>query len=118
MRGMLVLLVCALAAAPGPRIAPADAAPIISIRARTDAQLRAVRRRDDGMIAVTGALVDRASTQGIGGLDVAVTVAGTRHDVITSPDGRFDVLAAPSPGPVDVMINFAGDDRFDPASLV
>ncbi|HUQ02601.1 MAG TPA: carboxypeptidase regulatory-like domain-containing protein [Kofleriaceae bacterium] len=117
MRWLLPVLVLVLVAAPGVH-APATAAPVISIRARTDAQLRTVRRREDGLIAVRGAIVDRASTQGIGGLDVAVTVSGARHDVITSTDGGFDVLASPSPGAVDVEITFAGDDRFDPATLV
>jgi hypothetical protein len=118
MQRLVLILVCALAVAPSLRVEPAEAAPVISIRARTDAQLRTVRRRDDGFIAVTGALVDRASTQGIGGLDVAVTVSGVRHDAITSQDGSFDVLAAPADGAVDVEIRFAGDDRFDPAELI
>lgn len=121
MRRLLLILVCALAVAPTPgslRIEPAAAAPVISIRARTDAQLRSVRRRDDGLIAVTGALVDRASAQGVGGLDVAVTVEGVRHDVITRQDGSFEVLASPTAGAVDVELAFAGDDRFDPVTVV
>lgn len=124
MRRLLPLLVCAVvlpavlvAGPPGPAIEPASAAPIVSIRARTDAQLRTVRRREDGLISVTGTLVDRASAQGIGGLDVTVTIGGVRHDTITQQDGTFAVLASPSPGAVDVEIAFAGDDRFDPVTF-
>jgi hypothetical protein len=118
MRWLLPLVVLVLVAAPGAH-APATAAPIISIRARTDVQLHAVRRREDGRIAVRGAIVDRATAQGVGGLELAITVSGERHaDIITSTGGGFDVLASPSPGAVDVEITFAGDDRFDPAQLV
>lgn len=117
MRWILPLVVCALTITSA-RIEPVAAAPIISIRARTDIQLRAVRRREDGLIAVSGALADRASAQGIGGLDVSVTVSGQEHTTITSQDGSFDILAQPSPGSVDVEIRFAGDDRFDAAELV
>lgn len=117
MRWPVPVLLCALTVATA-GVEQAAAAPVISIRARTDAQLKSVRRREDGLIAVTGALVDRASAQGIGGLDVAVTVSGQQHDTITSQDGSFEVVAQPSSGAVDVEIRFAGDDRFDATELV
>jgi hypothetical protein len=117
MRWLVPILVCAATLA-GARIEPAEAAPVISIRARTDIQLRAVRRREDGLIAVAGALVDRATAQGIGGLDVTITVSGQEQSTITSQDGGFEVLAQPASGAVDVEIRFAGDDRFDAAELV
>jgi hypothetical protein len=111
---LAVLAACAaLTGAPGPVVA----APTISIRARTDIQLRAVRRRPDGRVDVTGAVVDRATAQGVGGLDVEVHIAGQRHGAVTSQDGTFSVVAPPLSGLVDVEIAFAGDDRFDPAAL-
>ncbi len=112
------LLGVALALAP--ELAASDlatAAPIISIRARSDVQLRSVRRRDDGLVTVSGTVVDRASTQGVGGLDVSITIEGTVYPVITAQDGTFDIIATASAGPIDIDIQVAGDDRFDPASL-
>lgn len=117
MRRLLLILVCAFVLSPGPAIEPASAAPIVSIRARTDVQLRTVRRREDGLISVTGTILERASAQGIGGLDVTVSIEGVRHDTITQQDGTFAVLGSPSPGAVDVEIAFAGDERFDPVTF-
>ena len=117
MRRLLLILVCAFVLCPGPATEPASAAPVVSIRARTDVQLRTVRRREDGLISITGTILERASAQGIGGLDVTVTLEGVRHDTITQQDGTFAVLGSPSPGAVDVEIAFAGDERFDPVTF-
>ncbi len=114
----LAQIVVAIAAASALSLpAPAAAAPTVSIRARTDAELRAVRRRPDGNVAVAGAVLDRATAQGIGGLEITVIVDGAAQRLITAQDGTFDLIAAPAEGPIDVEVQFAGDDRFDPVTL-
>lgn len=116
--GLGLAVAAAWTAGPAP---PAVAAPVVSIRARTDVQLRAVRRRDDGLVTVTGAVIDRATSQGVGGLEVGVVVAGRRHAAVTAQDGSFVVVVAPPEGAdgrlLDVELAFDGDERFDPATL-
>ncbi len=94
---------------------PAVAAPTVQVRARTDVQIKPIRRRNDGLLVVGGVMVERASGQGVGGLGVTVDVAGITYDAVTAQDGSFAVVAAASDVPVDVDIRFEGDDRFDPA---
>lgn len=94
---------------------PAVAAPTVQVRARTDIQIRPVRRRNDGMLVLGGVMIERASGQGVGGLGVQVEVAGVTYDAVTAQDGSFTIVAEPSDVPVDVEIRFEGDDRFDPA---
>lgn len=111
-----IWLVIGLALVPG-LTAPtlAVAAPTVTVRARTDVQLRGVRRRPDGMLVVGGSIVERASGQGAGGLEVTINVAGVDYRAVTHQDGSFDIVAAPSDVPVAVEVTFAGDDRFDAA---
>ena len=103
---------CALAAA----AVPALAAPTVSVRAHTEVRVTAVRRTPDGL-RVSGVLVDRAATGGIGGQPVVVEIGGREGRGVTADDGVFDILipGLEATAPVDVGVRFDGGDRFDPA---
>ena len=98
--------------------APASAAPTVTIRARTDLQLRGVRLRDDGTLLVTGQLVERAAGAGVGGQALTVRIGGVGYDALSQPDGTFEVVVPAPPGPtapLDVSLEFGGDGSYDPA---
>jgi hypothetical protein len=117
-RACLAVLVaaCAVTAASAPP--PAGAAPTVSVRARTDVRITAVRRTPDGL-RVTGVLVDRAATGPLGDQPIVVEVAGREGHGTTADDGVFDVvvLGVDTTTLVDVGVRFDGGARLDPARV-
>lgn len=105
---VLVLLACGLA----------QAAPTVEIRARTQLGLARVKLVDAETVEVVGYLRDKLTGRGIPGETVLLEIGTTRQLVMTGPDGGFTALVPASPGPVQVVLAFKGDDRLEKADTL
>lgn len=95
----------------------AAAAPTIAIKARTQLHLDNARRGSDGSVITTGVLRDRLTGEGLAGQRVVIVLAGGERVATTGSDGRFGASFPPAPSPLDIRLQFAGEDLLDPATL-
>ena len=94
----------------------AEAGPTVEIRAQTQLSLDRVKKRDAGMVEVTGHLQDKLTGEGIPGQQVTVTVAGQSREATTEADGSFSVLVAGEPGEQEVALGYAGAGPLEQAA--
>ena len=73
--------------------------------------------RDNGMVEVTGRLVDKLTGDGIEGQRVQVGLGGNHQSVTTAPDGTFRVDLPGSGGPEQVSAMFGGAREIDSAQV-
>lgn len=107
-RWAAVLLLCA---------ATAQAAPQVEIRAKTQLSFGHVRLRDNGVVEVSGQLVDKLTGEGIPNQKVFITVGAQTTWAFTAQDGSFQVNVAGDPGPQQVTLAYKGGSnaRIEPA---
>ena len=98
-RWAAVLVLCAAAA---------QAAPQVEIRAKTQLSFGHVRLRDNGVIEVSGQLVDKLTGEGIPKEKVFITVGSQTTWAFTEQDGSFHVNVAGEPGPQQVTLAYKG----------
>jgi len=102
-------------------VASSVAAPLVEIKAQTRLALEKVKLRPDGDVEVTGQLVDKLTSDGIGGQAVDILIGGEQQTVTTSPDGRFRGSFSVLPGPQPVELRFRGAhllERAEPLTIV
>jgi hypothetical protein len=94
-------------------IGPADAAPIVEVRARTSIQLDPISRVPGG-IRISGRVTDLASPEPIANATVEIRFDGAVYYVRTGDDGRFAVDDIPaSEGRHDVEVAVSPTDQYD-----
>lgn len=94
----------------------AEAGPTVEIRAQTQLSLGRVKKRDAGMVEVTGHLQDKLTGEGIAGQRVTVSIAGQSREVTTEADGSFSVLLPGEDGEQEVALGYAGAARLEKAA--
>lgn len=94
----------------------AEAGPTVEIRAQTQLSLGRVKKRDAGMVEVTGHLQDKLTGEGIAGQRVTVSIAGQSREVTTEADGSFSVLLPGEDGEQEVALDYAGAARLEKAA--
>jgi hypothetical protein len=94
----------------------AEAGPTVEIRAQTQLSLGRVKKRDAGMVEVTGHLQDKLTGEGIAGQRVTVSIAGQTREVTTEADGSFSVLLPGEDGEQEVALGYAGAARLEKAA--
>jgi hypothetical protein len=102
-------------------LAPARAAPVVEIKAQTRLALDKVKLQADGEVEVSGKLVDKLTSDGIGGQAVTIRIGGEVRTAISAPDGRFSAAFAVIPGPQPVELRFGGAhllEKADPLTVV
>jgi hypothetical protein len=107
-RWAVVLLLCA---------AVAQAAPQVEIRAKTQLSFGHVRLRDNGIVEISGKLLDKLTGDGIASQKVLVTLGTQTTWAFTEQDGSFRVAVAGAPGPQQVTLAYRGgpNARLEPA---
>ncbi len=97
------------------------AAPQVEIKAQTLLSLVKVKTRADDSVEVVGRLVDKLTSDGIGGQNVTIQV-GTESTVAhTEPDGHFRGVFSVIPGPLPIELRFNGGhllEKADPVTRV
>ncbi len=94
----------------------AQAGPTVEIRAQTQLSLGRVKKRDAGMVEVTGHLQDKLTGEGIAGQRVTVSIAGQTREVTTEADGSFSVLMPGEDGEQEVALGYEGAARLEKAA--
>jgi hypothetical protein len=88
--------------------AVAMAAPQVEIKAQTRVSLDKVKLRADGSVEVVGLLVDKLTSDGLGGQNVTIQVGPNQVTAHTEPDGRFRGVFEVAPGPLPIELRFTG----------
>lgn len=99
----------------------AVAAPTVEIKAQTRVTLDKVKTRADGSVEVVGQLVDKLTSDGLGGQNVTIVVGTDTQVVHTEPDGRFRGVFSVIPGPLPIELRFSGAhllEKADPFTTV
>lgn len=97
--------------------APIEAAPPISVHARTELRLKPIKKDYDGTFLVTGTLVDRFSGVGMPYEVVALEINGDRYSDTTDDNGKFEIHLSAMVGKQDLKVEYGGSDLLDPARL-
>ncbi len=109
-------LAVALVALPAP-VAPAWAAPVVTVRARTRIEIERVSRSLDG-IAVRGRVVEIGTSAPLPGLSLFVSIEGQERMTSTNRDGRFTVVYPLGEGSYTLGARFLGDEEYSESELV
>jgi len=94
----------------------ASAAPVITIKARSDMQLEPILRSGSRII-IRGRISDRASGDAIERVRVWVYFDSTRRTSISDENGKFEVRFPAGSGKHDLTVSFTGDARHSPVSV-
>lgn len=97
-------------------LGPALAAPVISVRARTEIHLDPLRRHGDGVM-ISGHLRERVTGAPVTLGQMIIEVDGARHQVTTGQDGRFSYWLPIEGEDQPLDIEFVGDSQFDGAEV-
>ncbi len=103
---ILVLGLALGAAAP-----PASAAPVVTIKARTDIKLLPILKQEQGVL-VRGDLIDQASQRPIHAQTVTVRMNKRRQQVTTNEYGRFEAVFRYNDDSYDISVSFAASDKY------
>ncbi len=95
--------------------ATAAAAPLVTVKARTELELAPVRRIPGG-VEVSGVLRDRSQGQGVRFADLAVELDGSSRVARTRDDGAFSLTYPITDGVHSIELSFAGDRQYAPTS--
>ena len=113
----LAALAGLLGAAAGLHLAPAAAAPVVAIRARTDVVLEPIRREEGGII-VRGIVRERGSGAPVPYAEVNVILDGQPAGFTADEDGRFAAFFPTERGRQHrLAVQFEGNRQYDPAGL-
>jgi hypothetical protein len=99
----------------------AVAAPQVEIKAQTRVNLDKVKTRADGSVEVVGQLVDKLTSDGIGGQNVTIQVGADSQVTRSEPDGHFRGVFAVVPGPLPIELRFNGAhllEKAEPYTIV
>ncbi len=102
-------------------VALASAAPQVEIKAQTRVNLDKVKTRADGSVEVVGQLVDKLTSDGIGGQNVTIQVGADSQVTHTEPDGHFRSVFTVVPGPLPIELRFNGAyllEKAEPLTIV
>jgi hypothetical protein len=97
--------------------AVALAAPTVEIKAQSQVSLSRVRLRENGLVEVSGKLLDKLTGDGLQGERVDVTLAGQHQWTTTAPDGSFLIQLPGESGIQTVTVQFRGTSVIDNAKL-
>ncbi len=111
LRHLTVLLVVLDVAMPG----TANAAPRVTVQARTEVVLEPLRRQADGVL-VRAQLLDRLTRAPVAAAPVRITVDGQSQEHRTDRDGRVDGIFAIGERS-ELRVEFAGDAHYSAASV-
>jgi hypothetical protein len=111
--GTALGLVLALIASAAPA---ARSAPAVSIKARTELRIGAIRKDYQGRTLVTGQLVDRITGAGLPGQRITARIGGQAITVVTGDDGAFAAAVDGPAGPQDIAVEFRGGTALDPVA--
>ncbi|HEY5945071.1 MAG TPA: carboxypeptidase regulatory-like domain-containing protein [Kofleriaceae bacterium] len=93
----------------------AQAGPTVEIRAQTQLSLGHVKKRDGGLVEVTGRLQDKLTGEGIGSQQVSVTIGGHTKTVTSQADGSFSIELPAEDGQQEVRLEYGGAQRLEKA---
>lgn len=93
---------------------PAQSAPVIQIKARTDITLLPAVRQGDGVL-VRGEVVRRHSREPVIARDVKVRLNDEEKQARTDGSGVFEALFFVDDGRYDLVVSYAGDDTDAPS---
>ncbi|ACY16201.1 carboxypeptidase-like regulatory domain-containing protein [Haliangium ochraceum] len=119
-RGRIALLawaICLLSmAADLGGISPAEAAPVVQIRARTDVKLLPITLGDDDRVIVRGEVLEKVSQRPVPGSSVRVTMNGRSQRVRTDARGMFEAAFQSSRQRHNIEVSFAESDAYASSS--
>ncbi|HEX5061096.1 MAG TPA: carboxypeptidase regulatory-like domain-containing protein [Kofleriaceae bacterium] len=93
----------------------AEAGPTVEIRAQTQLSLGKVKKRDGGMVEVTGHLNDKLTGTGIAGASVSVSIGNFSNTGTTGEDGSFAIELPGDDGPQEVRLEYQGGRSLEKA---
>lgn len=110
MRPITVVLAIACAAVGADALlrAPAAAAPVVKVRARTEIVMEPVRRTWDG-VEVRGQVIDRFTGEPVPSADVEVRMNALSRSARTDADGVFSATFRVPDGRYDLFLEYQGD---------
>jgi hypothetical protein len=95
---------------------PAQAAPVVAVRERTDIELAPVTRVDNN-VYVRGTVRERSTGRGAQYVVLNITVDGRPTQVLTDADGEFSVFVPVSQGQHQLAVRFSGDSSYEGTDL-